>query len=73
MPAESLFARLRDLGYTVQEPDRGDLWEQEEAELRRARRVALAMGVLLGLATALMGVRTLSGPRQYGVLTGGGM
>jgi len=61
--AERLVATLLDLGYTVQEPDRGDLWEQEERELTRARRIALAMGVLVALATALMGVHALLGPR----------
>jgi heavy metal translocating P-type ATPase len=63
--AERLVATLVDLGYTVQEPDRGDLWEQEERELARARRIAFAMGLLVAGSTALMGLRAVPGLRPY--------
>lgn len=59
--ADRLVAVLEDLGYTVREPDRADVWAEEERELARARRIALSMGALAAAATALMGVRGLAG------------
>ncbi len=63
---ERLVATLLDLGYSVREPDRADLWAEEERELARARRIALAMGVLVALATAFMGLHELPGLREMG-------
>ena len=50
---------LTDLGYTVREPDRGTVFEEEERELARARRIALTMAVWVAAATLLMGVQAL--------------
>ena len=45
---------LLDLGYTVWEPDRADVFAEEDRELQGSRRVALATGVLVAAATLLM-------------------
>lgn len=55
-------ATLAALGYTPQEPDRADLWTAEERALARARRAALAMAGLAGLATLLMALAWWGGP-----------
>jgi P-type Cu+ transporter len=46
---------LRDLGYTVQDPDRVRAYEEEQRELARERLRLITNGVLSGVAIAVMG------------------
>lgn len=50
---------LADLGYTVREPERATIFEEEERELARSRRIALTMVAWVGAATLLMAVHAL--------------
>ncbi|BDG61163.1 copper-translocating P-type ATPase [Caldinitratiruptor microaerophilus] len=59
---QAVTATLLDLGYTVREPDREDVFAEEERELQRARRIAVVMGLLVAAATAVMGVSAAYGP-----------
>jgi Cu+-exporting ATPase len=53
---------LEDLGYTVREPDRAEIFAEEEQELAAARRKAFwAAGLLFG-ASALMAAMMAVGP-----------
>ena len=54
VPVATLTDTLRDLGFTVRDPDRSDVFAEEERELARARRIAAATGSLVIAATALM-------------------
>lgn len=59
---DALTATLLDLGYTVREPDRTDVFAEEERELARARRIAVATGVMVAAATVLMALHAWRGP-----------
>lgn len=51
---EVLKDTLTKLGYSPRDPDLSGAIAEEERELRHARRIALAMAVLIALASALM-------------------
>lgn len=54
VPVTALTDTLRDLGFTVRDPDRADVFAEEERELERARRIAATTGILASVATLLM-------------------
>lgn len=54
VPVAALTDTLRDLGFTVRDPDRADVFVEEERELARARRIAAETGGLVAIATLLM-------------------
>jgi len=62
VPAAALTDTLRDLGYTVRDPDRADVFSEEERELARARRIAVTTGSLVAVATLLMIVALWGNP-----------
>jgi Cu+-exporting ATPase len=53
---------LEDLGYTVREPDRAEVFAEEEREMAMARRKAFFAGGLLVGASALMVAMLVMGP-----------
>jgi heavy metal translocating P-type ATPase len=53
---------LEDLGYTVREPDRAEIFAEEEQELEMARRKAFFAGGILVGASALMAAMLVVGP-----------
>lgn len=53
---------LLDLGYTVHDPDQAGVLAEEERELEKARRIAVSTGILVSIATIIMGVSWWQGP-----------
>lgn len=66
---QAVTATLLELGYSVREPDRADVFQEEERDLQRACRIAVATGLLAVAATAVMGASAWYGPhRAAGVI-----
>lgn len=63
MSVETITRTLGQLGYTVREPDHGDIVAEETRELTHSLRVAKIAGVLVAFAVLLMGVRWAVGPQ----------